>query len=189
MRVAIVGGKLQGIEASYLAHKAGWEVCLVDKNPDVPARGLSDSFYQINIIDNDLKLSKIFQSIDLIIPATEDNTALRCLKERAVKESLPLAFDSKAYSISSSKKRSNLLFTKLGIPVPNSWPRCGFPLIIKPSYSSGSKGIKKINNTEDLQYEKAVQSSNLKDRIIQEYIEGPIYSIEVSGFKSNFTAI
>jgi len=41
MIVAVVGGKLQGIEATYLAHKAGWDVLLIDTNPAVPASGLS----------------------------------------------------------------------------------------------------------------------------------------------------
>ena len=26
MRIAVIGGKLQGVEATFLAHKAGWEV-------------------------------------------------------------------------------------------------------------------------------------------------------------------
>jgi len=47
--VAVVGGKLQGVEATYLAHKAGWEVRVVDKNDQVPASGLCDSFVQADV--------------------------------------------------------------------------------------------------------------------------------------------
>ena len=32
MRILVVGGKLQGIEAAYLAKKAGMDVYLVDRN-------------------------------------------------------------------------------------------------------------------------------------------------------------
>ena len=49
MQVCIIGGKLQGVEATYLAHKAGWEVLLVDKNPSPPAKGLCDRFYQVDV--------------------------------------------------------------------------------------------------------------------------------------------
>ena len=49
MRVAIVGGKLQGVEAAYLAKKAGWEVVLVDRKSWVPAAGLCDSFYSLDV--------------------------------------------------------------------------------------------------------------------------------------------
>ena len=37
MKVAIVGGKLQGTEAVYLAKLAGFESILIDRNPEVPA--------------------------------------------------------------------------------------------------------------------------------------------------------
>ena len=40
MRVAVVGGNLQGVEVAYLAHKAGWEVFLIDKRTGAPASGI-----------------------------------------------------------------------------------------------------------------------------------------------------
>ena len=42
MRLLIVGGKLQGTEAAYLAAKAGWETVLVDRREAPPAAGLAD---------------------------------------------------------------------------------------------------------------------------------------------------
>jgi pyrrolysine biosynthesis protein PylC len=44
MRVVVAGGKLQGIEAAYLAHQAGWSVLLIDREASPPARGLCDQF-------------------------------------------------------------------------------------------------------------------------------------------------
>ena len=44
MLIAVIGGKLQGVEAVYLAQKAGWEILVIDKNPDAPATGLCDKF-------------------------------------------------------------------------------------------------------------------------------------------------
>ena len=32
MKAVVIGGKLQGVEAAYLAKKAGWEVVLIDKS-------------------------------------------------------------------------------------------------------------------------------------------------------------
>ena len=37
VRVGVVGGKLQGVEATYLARKAGWEVVVIDQDPNPPA--------------------------------------------------------------------------------------------------------------------------------------------------------
>ena len=38
MRLAVVGGKLQGTEAAYLAGKAGYDVVLIDRRPGRPPR-------------------------------------------------------------------------------------------------------------------------------------------------------
>ena len=44
MKVAIIGGKLQGLEAAYLAGKADWDVTIIDRVPGVPAAGLCQQF-------------------------------------------------------------------------------------------------------------------------------------------------
>ncbi len=49
MLVAVVGGNLQGIEAAYLAKKAGWQVLMIDRKAVVPAAGLCDRFNRVNI--------------------------------------------------------------------------------------------------------------------------------------------
>ena len=72
MRVAIVGGKLQGVEATYLAHKAGWETIVIDKDRDVPASGLSDQFAQLDVTE-ERELTHILKRVDLLIPALEND--------------------------------------------------------------------------------------------------------------------
>ncbi len=44
MLIAIIGGKLQGLEALYLARKAGYKTLLIDKNPDATATRLCNQF-------------------------------------------------------------------------------------------------------------------------------------------------
>ncbi|MGL4208589.1 MAG: hypothetical protein ACRCTY_04300 [Candidatus Adiutrix sp.] len=48
-KVGILGGGLQGIEASLLARWAGWKSHLVDARPRPPAFSLVDSFTQVAI--------------------------------------------------------------------------------------------------------------------------------------------
>jgi pyrrolysine biosynthesis protein PylC len=45
----VIGGNLQGVEAAYLAKKAGWQVWVIDRKAVVPAAGLCDQFNQVNI--------------------------------------------------------------------------------------------------------------------------------------------
>lgn len=39
-KIAVIGGKLQGLETVYLASKAGMETWLIDRKESVPAMGL-----------------------------------------------------------------------------------------------------------------------------------------------------
>ena len=115
--VGVVGGKLQGVEAAYLARKAGWDVRVVDKTPRVPASDLGDSFAQVDVtVENNL--GGALGDVDFIIPALEDDKALRRLAQWSRKTGVPLAFDPQAYAVSSSKLKSAEIFKQIGIPIP-----------------------------------------------------------------------
>ncbi len=188
MRVAVIGGKLQGVEATYLARQAGWQVSLIDRDPDVPAKGLAHSFIQADITKNAKDISDHFKDVDLIVPALENHEALACLKDLAKSKRLPLAFDDAAYAITSSKQESDSLFKNLGLPAPRPWPECGFPVIVKPSASSGSQGVVKIADNEELiSYRQEKKSPD--DWIIQEYLEGSSYSLEVVGINGHYRSL
>lgn len=178
MRVAIVGGKLQGVEATYLAKKAGWEVILVDKNAWVPAAELCDQLYSLDVTKV-VEWISFLKGIDLIIPALENQEALDSLVRSAHYASVPLLFDGDAYAISSSKLSSNEMFARTGVPAPIPWPECGFPIIVKPSSASGSKGVHKVKSAYEFQQ---LFEKGLTDWVIEEYLEGPSYSLEVIGF-------
>ena len=187
MRVAVIGGRLQGVEATYLAHKAGWEVILVDKDPFPPARGLCDAFIQVDVAEGNEFIREL-REVQLIIPALEDEGVLSALSRWATMEALSLAFDPGAYAVSSSKIRSDQLFADIGIPVPLPWPKASFPLIVKPSDASGSKDVRRIDSAEAFQYW-SISSKERKDWVIQEFLEGPSFSIEVLGFGQGYQTL
>jgi 3-methylornithine--L-lysine ligase len=178
MRVVVVGGKLQGLEATYLAKKAGWEVVLVDKIDWVPAAELCDQFY-INDVTKIVEWIPNLNGIDLIIPALENQEALNSLVRSAYYANVPLLFDGDAYAISSSKLISKEMFARSHVPAPIPWPECGFPIIVKPSVGSGSEGVYKINSALEFQQ---LFEKGLTDWVIEEYLEGPSYSLEVIGY-------
>ena len=187
MRIAVVGGKLQGVEVCYLARKAGWEVCLIDRRPDVPARGLCDEFRQADVCDRRAGTGAL-AGVDLILPALEDAAGLEALVGRAGESGTPLAFDPAAYRISSSKLTSDRLFADLGLSAPRPWPRCQFPVIAKPSSGSGSRGVRVIRNEQELTA--FFPQRRLMDGwVLQEFLEGPSFSIEVLGIPGNYQAV
>ncbi|MBT8359101.1 MAG: ATP-grasp domain-containing protein, partial [Deltaproteobacteria bacterium] len=179
MLLAIVGGGLQGTEVAYLAKKAGWEVMLLDKVPDAPAKGLADTFIQIDICQIK-RASAHLEQADLVLPALENYNALAALHRWQKLSTIPVCFDLKAYSLTSSKHKSNALFSRLNIPRPLDWPECGFPVVVKPSSGSGSQGVHIISSKG--QRAKSFDTQYSKDHwVAEEYIHGPSYSLEIVG--------
>jgi pyrrolysine biosynthesis protein PylC len=189
MRLAVIGGKLQGIEAVYLGLQAEWEVLLIDRAPNVPAKGLAHSFIQSDVTINTTELSDILKEMDLIIPALEEDNALKSLKDLAKRSQFPLAFDEAAYAVTSSKQKSDALFMEFGLPAPQPYPECGFPIIIKPSGLSGSQGIRKIHNKKEWAEFYQKKHPHNGNWVIQEFLEGPSYSLEVVGVNGNYRSL
>ena len=173
MRLCIVGGRLQGIEAVYLAEKAGYEALVVDKDPGAPALALAEESLVLDVTKTGM--NDIMDDVDFILPTTENHETLNYLsKALASPEGSQFLYDPRAHSVTSSKVRSNRFFERLGIPIPGR----SFPLIIKPSQSSGSEGVRLVENECEL--EKAYKGIDGKV-VAQEYIEGPSLSLEVVG--------
>jgi pyrrolysine biosynthesis protein PylC len=178
--IGIVGGQLQGLEAVYLAREAGFRVFLMDKDPLVPAGSLADEFFHLDVLSEEKQAGFLLKKVDLILPATENYGALCRLNDIARQENLPLALDLAAYKISSSKIESNRLFSRVGIAMPEPWPECGFPVMVKPSSLSGSAGVAKVNDQEHLLRVLKNMGGNV---VIQRYLTGPSYSLEVLAHK------
>jgi pyrrolysine biosynthesis protein PylC len=187
MLVAVVGGNLQGVEATYLARKAGWEVILIDKNSNAPASGLCDYFVKGDVTEAESHL-EILQQADIIIPALENPSALKILQRKSMETGTPLAFDPHAYTITSSKLQSNQLFSLLDIAIPASYPQCKVPVIAKPDASSGSRGIRIFEDISALN-NFILETKNMNSWVIQEFVAGPSYSLEVIGSPGNYHAL
>ncbi len=187
MLVAVVGGNLQGVEASYLARKAGWRVRVIDQNAQAAASGLCDSFLQVDVTAVK-DLTHAFQDVDLIIPALEDDAALTRLTRWSRLSGVPFAFDPAAYAISSSKLKSARLFSQCGLPVPEPWPDCRFPILAKPSKGSGSQGVKIFHDLDSLE---SYFSAALPPPawVLQEYLPGSQHSLEVIGVPGHYHAL
>ncbi|MBW2614006.1 MAG: 3-methylornithine--L-lysine ligase PylC [Deltaproteobacteria bacterium] len=185
MLVAVAGGNLQGVEVAYLARKAGWEVLVVDRRAGVPAAGLADRFVQLDLRREEA-FRKLLADVDLLIPALENDAALASLTRCARSADVPFAFDPSAYAVSSSKRASDLLFDRSGIPCPAAWPHCPMPVIVKPSRDSGSANIKIIREKDAL---KAFLAKAGGEWVVQAYIEGPTYSLEVLGNPGDYRVL
>jgi len=139
MTVAVIGGKLQGVEAVYLSGKAGYRTVLVDKNPMNPARHMCDTYIAGDVCKDRDWLDAI-ADVDLVLPTLEAEPALSSIRRSAESRGIPVAFDFASYELTSSKLMSNRLLESLNLPYPRPWPQARFPVIVKPEVQEFVKG-------------------------------------------------
>jgi pyrrolysine biosynthesis protein PylC len=179
MRLLIVGGKLQGTEAAYLAAKAGWDTVLVDRREAPPAAGVAHVLVQADITADEEAAKSLVTSCDAVLPACEDEPTLAWLAERVPAWDVPLLFDLEAYRVSASKLASRRLFQALDVPRPREWPACGFPVVVKPSTASGSEGVVVAHDEEQLDAARRELERAGHEVVVEEYVAGPSLSLEV----------
>jgi len=179
-QAAIIGGKLQGTEAVYLAKKAGIRSILIDCDQEPPAKGLADEFLCCDVLQETKELLDALKKADFILPAMENQDVLNTLEKLSLEHHFKLAFDMNAYRISSSKLLSDQLIHSNGISAPQYFPDCKSPYIVKPSSFSGSAGVKRIQTKSEME-EFLISLQPGESWVAQEYLEGPSYSIEIIG--------
>ncbi len=171
----VVGGRLQGVEIAFLAKEAGWNVTLVDCRLEALAANLSDRI----VCADAAQLNPAFLSgFDIVFPALEDLEVLIALEESCQAAGVPLAFDERAYRITSSKRATNEFLTGLGVSIPpdiSSEPSWDGGYIVKPDSASGSSGVRRFaDRAEALAF-----LATHPEYIGQAFLEGDVLSIEV----------
>jgi pyrrolysine biosynthesis protein PylC len=181
-KIVIVGGRLQGMEAVYLARKAGYHSILIDRDPTAPASALCDVFICGDVCSPDSDLLDLLLESDLVLPAMENDETLAFLEQLGKQYPIKIAFDFSAYSVASSKQSSDKLFHDHGIPAPSYYPNCRPPYIAKPSKESGSAGVQCLSTQEEVElFLSKLKPGEEEGWIIQEQLTGPSYSIEIIG--------
>ena len=181
MRLCIVGGALQGMEATFLGKKADFETVVLDRKPTAPALSFCDEPHVLNPLENPDEARKVFESCDAVIPACEELDLLKSLDSMLSGSSVEFLFDLESYGVSCSKKRSNEVMSSVGVPLPQPWPECGFPVIVKPSSQSGSVGVSVAFDQEDVERGLDTVRTLGDEPVIQEFVHGRSMSVEVIG--------
>lgn len=194
--------KLAVIGASYLqlplikkAKKMGIETHCFAWTEGAVCSEIADFFYPISILDKDLILEKCqeigFDGITTI--ATDMAVPTICY----VAEKLNLVSNSyDSALISTNKLAMRKAFSQANCSIPkftevlfNEFHLDGFcfPLIVKPTDRSGSRGVSKVNCREEIlkAIEYARKESLSEKVLIEEYIEGREVSVESISWKGD----
>lgn len=154
----------------------------------------ADYFYPISIIDKELILEKCREiKIDGICSIASD---LAAVTVNYVANRLGLTGNSDASTlVSTNKHKMRLAFEKNGDPSTRSILiseieeidniSVQYPIIVKPTDRSGSRGITKLYDSRLLRESVsiAIEQSLEKKALIEEYIEGQEYSVEFISWK------
>ncbi len=178
-------------EMGYITHVFAW------KCDDVGEKE-ADVFYPISIIEKDriLEVCKTLHLCGICTIASD----LGVTVANYVANKLGLNSNSpESTYVSSNKHAMRLRFEACGDPSPKSIEvtspedvdglELTFPLIVKPTDRSGSRGINKVYNVEDLKKDivLAINESFEKKALVEEYAEGKEYSVEYISYKGKHT--
>jgi biotin carboxylase len=194
MTVFILGAGVMQVPAIRAAKELGWTVVAADANSSAPGAALADRFLGVDLKDReglaaaargieaefgldgvftagtDFSASVAYVARELGLPGIPFETALKASDKLRMREAFAAAgVSSPLYVAASSPEDPELAAAALG-----------FPLVVKPADSMGARGCRKAGNSLELAtaIEAALQYSRSGRAIVEEYIEGPEFSID-----------
>ena len=191
IKIAVIGASYLQIPLVERINALGYKShCFAWESEDSVCKNIADYFYPISIIDKESILQKCIEiKIDAILSIASD-VAVPTISFVADKLGL-VANSVESSLISTNKSLMRSRFKEAGLPTPFYFTvsevstltvksAFQFPLIVKPTDRSGSRGVTISNNKDELlvNIKKAISESFEKNAIIEEFIEGNEYSVE-----------
>ena len=193
-RLAIIGGSYLQLPLVKKAKEMGIETHCFSWVDGAVCAESADSFYPISIIEKDRILKKCQEiGIDGITTIASDTAVVTV---NFVASRLGLLSNPEEYSeVTTNKFKMRQCFARENIPSPKFavvdnpahflLAGFGFPLIVKPTDRSGSRGVEKVCDPVQLQAAivRAQNESFEHKAIIEEFVEGREISVESISFE------
>lgn len=187
-KIMILGAASGQLPFINICREKGACVIVASPNGDYPGIGMADQFYDCDTRDKE-KILEIAEreKIDAI---TTDQTDVSVPSVAYVAEKMGLkGIGYEKSLLFTDKYKMRCAAKQIGINVPefrsaqslDEAEQCvkdmTFPVMIKPTNSSGSRGVYRADNIEELKnhYENSVRFSSTGTVIIEEYIAGKEY--------------
>jgi biotin carboxylase len=204
--ILILGAGLMQKPAIDSAHELGCHVTVVDGNPNALCASLADVFYPVDLknleeLEKVAGKMKTTHGIDAVFTAGTDFTAsVSYLTELF---GLP-GHSLEAAKNASDKVRMRSCFKKEGVPSPEFTevtkekaflslekllPAASFPVVVKPCDNMGARGCRMVRSPEELEPAlfDAISFSRTGRAILEEYMDGPEFSIDSLVFNGEHT--
>ena len=195
-KIMVLAAGLLQIDVIEKAKSMGYYVLAVDGNPKAPGFNVADKAICADIVNEEamLKIARDEHVDGVIHPCSEVSMAVM----GRINDELGLSGISREQAICATNKHlMRKAFKKGNAPSPKSilaqdaedaWNRLqnefDTDAILKPSRNSGSRGIAKVSRNMDKgdfirAYDEALSESRDHSVLIEQFIEGPEFSIEM----------
>ena len=191
------------LPAIRIARGFGWEVICADGNPDAPGRTKAHYFEHIDLKDREGIAESVVdwrnrRGLDGVFTAgTDFSAAVAWAAEKAGLPGIPYQSALKA----SDKFLMRTAFAEAGVPSPrfagienpdqwrDAFEKVGLPAVVKPVDNMGARGIRRVDSLEDARsaVEAAFVCSASGRVIVEEYIEGPEFSLDALIYRGEFS--
>ncbi len=194
------------IPAIKSASEMGFQVHVTDINTEAPGIKYADSFAKVDLKDRDAIAEEALRlkndgGLSAVFTAGTDfsaSVALAAEKTRLTGTGYDVACRA------SNKALMRQTFYDAGVSSPQfrsvkdietareAVKQIGVPLVFKPVDSMGARGVVKITDADDMQaletaFENAVSSSLSGEVIIEEYMDGPEFSLDALVYDGEIT--
>lgn len=190
MKALVLCGGIPQIALIEDLKSRGIYILLADMNPNVVARDYADEFFPVSVLDVDAirNLAKNEQ-VDFVITVCADQV-LQVVAQVSEELGLPCYIDFDTAKKVSNKELMKKIFHENGIPtskyvIAKDFDKTlvegmRYPIIVKPVDSYSSRGVKKVNNIDDLEdaFVNASNISRIKNVIVEEFVEGVEVSVD-----------
>ena len=195
-RLLIIGASALQVPAIVKAKEMGLYVAVADYDPSAIGIQYADEYYDASTIDPEAiyRAAKAFRADGIMTLATD--MPMRSLAYACDRLGLPgLSWDS---ALKATDKGEMIhAFRSNGVSCPeyfvissqhdfaNARNDFVYPLIIKPTDNSGSRGVVLVECPDDLEKAYAYSSGNGRSGavIVEEYMVGPEVSVEIIGLE------
>ena len=198
-RLMLLGGNRYQLPVIRAAHELGYYVITCDYLPDNYAHKFSDEYCNVSIIDKEavLEAAKRLKIDGIMSFACDPGVTVAAYVAEQL--GLPSVGSYEAVSILQNKGRFRKFLTEHGFHVPtakeytkaedalNDVGKFRWPVIVKPTDSAGSKGVRRVDHPEKLQeaIAYALDHSFKKEFIIEEFLEKVGCSSDTDSFSVN----
>ena len=187
-KIAIIGGSYLQLPLVRKAKEMGLETHCFAWAEGAVCRDVADFFYPISITEKDVILAECKKiDIDAVVTIASD---LAVLTVNYIAQQLHLIGNDDRYSCDMTNKYAmRNCFLRAGLPSPafarvtsenETIPEMTYPVIVKPTDRSGSRGVEKVEECKALQsaVKRALNESFAKEVVVEEFIKGREISVE-----------